>query len=361
MAGRGDGEQHRRRLRLLATAALAASFFALLTTAPASAQELFPAYCDPANSILDPADVPAEGSAAVAVPGVDSRELVVNGIRTRLLEAGAPRRRSAVVFLHGSPGSGADFAELIGRLGTRRTRAVAFDLPGYGQAEESWDKPRDLANAVDFVEDALGELGIRRVHLVAHDVGGHIGLEWAARHPRLLRSVTVIDTGLLLGYRHHQLAQISRSPGAELFWQQFSRASFSAGIQQGQDLSHQLPADFVNRLYDDLDRETRCAIIDLYRTTDEPEINAVAERQARVLARRKGRPALVLWGANDPYLPVEMASRQTEGFPAARIEIFERSGHWPFVDFPAETERLVVPFIRDAVKRDRARRRARHR
>ena len=78
----------------------------------------------------------------------------------------------------------------------------------------------------------------------------------------------------------------------------------------------------------------------------------MARRQAEVLARRKRRPALVIWGAEDPYLPVAMAARQREGFPRARIEIFEESGHWPFLDDPARTEGLVVSFVRRAIRRD---------
>jgi pimeloyl-ACP methyl ester carboxylesterase len=44
-----------------------------------------------------------------------------------------------------------------------------------------------------------------------------------------------------------------------------------------------------------------------------------------------------------------MASRQTEGFPSAHIEIFEDSGHWPFADNPGRTRELVVPFITQAI------------
>ncbi len=313
-------------------------------------------YCDPTASHLDPVDVPKGGSAPVDVPGVRTRSLSVSGLTTRVLESTNRRRRAAVVFLHGTPDSGEDFAGLIRRF-RGRTHAVAIDLPGFGHAEDAWARPATLDAAVAFLEGALRRLGIRRVHLVAHDVGGFVGLEWASRHPKRLRSATLIDTGVMLGYEHSQLAQITRSPGGEAFWAQLNRGSFSAGIQDGQSPSHQLPPEFVNRLYNDLDRETRCAIIKLYRALDVPEIRALARHQARVLRRRKHRPALVLWGANDPYLPVRQAYRQREGFPAVELKIFEQSGHWPFVDFPETTRKLVLPFIRGAIATDRARRR----
>jgi pimeloyl-ACP methyl ester carboxylesterase len=307
-------------------------------------------YCDPANTQFDPVDVPKGGSASVPAPGVTERTVVLAGVRTRLLEAGNRNSPTAVVFLHGSPGSAADWAGLMSQVAASGTRAIAFDLPGFGHSEPVWQLPKTLVAATDHLEAALDQLGIRNVHLVAHDLGGPIGLEWASRHPDRLRSATLIDTGLLLGYKHHQLAQISRTPDVgELFWLQLTRAFFNVGIQQGQSLSRPLPLEFVNRLYDDLDRETRCAIIASYRAADEPEINAFAEHQASVLAADASRPALVIWGEGDPYLPAAMAERQRQGFPSAQVEVFSDSGHWPFADNPGRTADLLVPFINRAV------------
>jgi pimeloyl-ACP methyl ester carboxylesterase len=287
----------------------------------------------------------------VKLPGVRERRLHVDGTSTPLLETGRRGSATAVVFLHGSPGSGVDWDDLLPRLGSEANRAVAVDIPGFGHAADAWGRAPGLDSGVRFLDRVLGKLGIRRVHLVVHDIGGPLGLEWAARHPRRLRSATLINTGLLIGYRHHQLAQITRSPAGEGFWLQLNRASFSTGIQNGQ--TRPLPPEFVNRLYDDLDRETRCAIIALYRSADEPFINRFARRQARILARWRSRPALVIWGADDPYLPAQMAARQRSGFPQARIRILEDAGHWPLVDYRLRTRRLVVPFIRRAIARDR--------
>jgi pimeloyl-ACP methyl ester carboxylesterase len=65
------------------------------------------------------------------------------------------------------------------------------------------------------------------------------------------------------------------------------------------------------------------------------------------------RPALVVWGAHDPYIPVEMAYRQREAFPRAEIEILDGSGHWPFADDPEGVGRVVEPFLRSVVGRER--------
>ena len=75
---------------------------------------------------------------------VRTRELRVDGIRTTLREAGPARGREAAVFIHGNPGSSADWPGLLERA-SDMCRAVAWDAPGFGNA----GKPRDFPHTVD--------------------------------------------------------------------------------------------------------------------------------------------------------------------------------------------------------------------
>ncbi len=183
---------------------------------------------------------------------------------------------------------------------------------------------------------------------MVHDIGGPFGIHWASRRPHRLESIVLLNTGILVGYEHHDLSQIWRTPGVgEAFMAQMNREEFAAGIQRGQE-ERPLPRSFIDRVYDDFDRPTRCGILDLYRSFPPNErIDRPMRRWARILRRDEpGRPALVIWGARDPYVPVEHARQQRVGFPRARIRIFKGSGHWPFADDERRTRRLIVPFLR---------------
>lgn len=269
-------------------------------------------------------------------------ELVVNGLRTPLLQAGPTGSEEAVVFVHGNPGSSDDWFELLSRAG-EFTRAVALDLPGFGEA----DKPKDFDYTVpayaNHLQAALEQLGIRRVHLVLHDFGGPFGLAWAAAHPEAVASVTLINTGALRNYRWHYLAKIWRTPlVGEVFQASATRPAFHLLLKHGNHLG--LPKDFVNRMYDDFDRGTRRAVLKLYRATDPDSMDGQAES-----LRALDLPALVVWGAHDPYIPVKQAELQKETFPRARVELLPESGHWPFADDPEATAKLVIPFLREQV------------
>ncbi len=66
--------------------------------------------------------------------------------------------------------------------------------------------------------------------------------------------------------------------------------------------------------------------------------------------RALDRPALVVWGAQDPYISVEQAERQRESFPSAQVHVLADSGHWPMVDLPDRVREVVVPFLRRVVR-----------
>ena len=256
-----------------------------------------------------------------------ARELNVGGVRTPLREAGPAAASEAVVFVHGNPGSGADWEPLLAAVGERR-RAVAWDAPGFGGARA----PAGFRQTVDahaaFIGRALDALAIDRAHLVVHDFGGPWGLRWAAEHPDRFACAVLLGTGVLPGYRWHALARVWRTPLlGELFMATTTRAGFRLLLRRGQH--RPLPRAFVDRMYDDFDDHTRRAVLELYRSV--PDVAAAGERMAAAL-RPLDRPALVLWGRRDPYLPAALAERQRDAFPHADVHVLERSGHWPFID-----------------------------
>jgi pimeloyl-ACP methyl ester carboxylesterase len=126
-----------------------------------------------------PAPAPAQ---VRLVPTTRGRILVDDGGR-----GGVP-----VIFLHGPGGDHAVWAQPLARARQAR-RAVAIDLPGFGQS----DPPR----GGDYSPVALGEdvgrvadaLGASRFVLVAHDFSAAIAVAYAARHPLRVAAILFVD------------------------------------------------------------------------------------------------------------------------------------------------------------------------
>lgn len=265
----------------------------------------------------------------------------VGPVTTRLLQAGPHQASEAVVFLHGNPGSAADWTALVREVGERR-RAVAFDLPDFGQTVAGPDFGHTINEYTEFLDEALETLGISRVIFVLHDLGGFFGLQWTAANPDRVAAVALINTGILPGYKWHRMARVWQTPGlGELAQAVTTRAMFRRQISSQEPRG--LPREFIDEMYDNFDRRTKAAVLDLYR--DARSISDDAAILAPTLAA-VDLPSLVVWGVGDSYLGSELAERQKEAFPSAEVHLLPDSGHWPFIDDPATVTRLLVDFLR---------------
>ena len=274
---------------------------------------------------------------------VRERELVVDGLRTVLAESGPADAEEAVVFVHGNPGSALDWRDLMGRTG-EFARSLAMDMPGFGRA----DKPRDFAVPVEgyarFLTKSLQDLGVKRAHLVLHDFGGPWGLGWAGLNQDAFASVVLMNTGILMGFEMHSTGKLWARPVlGELIMAVTSRSAFTKGLSKGE--GRPLPPAYIDQMYDHYDRATRRTVLRLYRNRPNDDVL----RAASQLFRGLDRPALVLWGGKDPFVPLRHAEQQRESFPRAEVVVLEESGHWPFADDPEGTANAVVPFVREQV------------
>ena len=301
---------------------------------------------EPPQHVLRPATAlrvlggPRPGGWDAPATGVRVGELRCGGTVTALREAGPAGASEAVVFVHGNPGSSADWEPLLSAVGTHR-RAVAWDAPGFGSSRPPAGFRQTVDGHAAFIGEALDALGIARAHLVLHDFGGPWGLRWAVSEPERFASVVLLGTGVLPGYRWHALARVWRTPLlGEAFMATTTRAGFRLLLRRGNPRG--LPRAFVDRMYDDFDRDTRRAVLDLYRSVS--DVAATGEPMAAAL-RPLDRPALVLWGRHDPYLPAGLAERQGDAFPRADVRVLERSGHWPFVDDPVTVTATIEQFL----------------
>ena len=258
-----------------------------------------------------------------------------------MIEAGPETASEAVVFVHGNPGSSHDWDALVDAVG-EFGRAVAIDMPGFGQA----DKPRDFEYNVGgyaaFLQGALEQLGITRVHLVVHDFGGPFGLVWGLQHPDAWASVTLINIGILPGYTWHAMARRWRTPVlGELLQAYIPRAAWRKNMQRANPKG--LPPAFVDQMYDNYDRGTRRTVLKLYRATPDPGESAGEVGKA---IKALNKPALVVWGMADPFLPGKYADQQADFFDVKNTVKLPESGHWPFQDDPDAVREALVPYLR---------------
>jgi pimeloyl-ACP methyl ester carboxylesterase len=270
------------------------------------------------------------------------RRITIDGIPTQVIECGpaggggASDAAEAIVLLHGAPGSARVWADLQPRLGAV-ARTVAFDLPGYGGVAPPAAFPHTIDAYAAFVGAALDQLGIARAHLVMNDIGG-AGLRWAADHPGRVGSTVQLNTGIVNQLkRWHLVGLLLRTPLVGAVGERLGRPLLGPTLR----VFDPLPARERQALAAGFDRYQRRALRTMYRAVPVDAGAALAPRLARM-----ERPALVVWGARDRFVPLAKAD-QRAALPHARVELLPASGHYPHLDDPEAVARLVVPFLRE--------------
>jgi haloalkane dehalogenase len=257
-------------------------------------------------------------------------------------EAGQPDA-PAVLLVHGYPESSFMWRSAMDALAGAGWRAVAPDLPGYGDSEP--DPPGTWERHLEALERFRSALGLEDVVLVTHDWGVLIGLRWACDHPGAARALVISDGGFFADRRWHDVANTMRTEGeGERFIEAFTREGFEAVMGQASTgMGSEAIAEYWKGFASD---ERRRGHLEMYRSGD---FDKLAPYEGCVAALQV--PALVLWGAKDRFAGVKMAHRFHDELPGSELRVFDDAGHFVWEDEPEATARALIDFLARRVSR----------
>jgi pimeloyl-ACP methyl ester carboxylesterase len=238
-----------------------------------------------------------------------------------------------VLYVHGVPTSSEDWEPFL-----ERTGGLAPDLLGFGRSGKGGQNDYSLEGIARFVERFVDDVvGVDRVRLVVHDWGA-AALAFAQRHPeRVERLVLVNAVPLLPGYRWHRVARLWRTRFVgEIAMGLTLRPTMERALRPA-FASGQVPDGFVEAVMRHFDQGTQRAILRLYRSAPE----ALLAASGRDLSSL-GMPALVVWGARDPYISPRFGDRYAEELSNAQVVCVEDAGHWPWLDRPDLIDRIAT-------------------
>ena len=268
-----------------------------------------------------------------AVGPTEQRVAWVDGVRTiyRVAAGEGP----PVLFVHGNPGSSEDWLPFMDLL---ERPSVALDLPGWGESEAPRRLDYSMHGLARFVDAFRRAVGLEEHSLCVHDWGS-LALIGAQRRPDLVRRLVLIDAvPLLPGYRWHWIARWfwRRRVVGELANATTTKTSLRLLSHQATSAHGPVPEELIESTWRHWPRGFRRPILDLYRSGDPDRLAAAGERLDAIAA-----PALVVWGADDPYLPLSFGVAYAERLPAAELVELDRTGHWPWIERPEIVDRVV--------------------
>jgi haloalkane dehalogenase len=243
----------------------------------------------------------------------------------------------AVVLVHGYPESSYMWRDALPALADAGWRALAPDLPGYGDSEP--DQPATWERHTQALERFVAELAPGPVALVTHDWGVMIGLRWACEHPDAVRALVISDGGFFSDRRWHDVANAMRTPGeGEQLIRAYTREGFAAAMRAvSSGMSDQAIEEYWKAFADDA---RRLGQLELYRSGD---FEKLVPYEGCVAALDV--PALIVWGEQDRFAGVAMARRFHEELAGSELTVLDGAGHFVWDDEPERTAAALVDFL----------------
>jgi len=245
----------------------------------------------------------------------------VAGLTLRYLTGGAGRPMLVLHHSTGNPG----WIPFYERLAERATVYVP-DMPGYGQSTRpEWARePRDLAIVL---LQALTRLELGHATLIGLGFGGFVAAEMATM------SQERIDRLVLVGAPGLQPREGEILDQMMVDFHEYVMAGF-----RDEDAFRRAFGDDARRTFKELWDYSREMTA---RLTWKPYMFS---RRLAPLLREVTTPTLVLHGAEDTIVPIDVARQYAEALPNARLEVAPNVGHLMEYEDPAGISERIAAF-----------------
>jgi pimeloyl-ACP methyl ester carboxylesterase len=244
-----------------------------------------------------------------------------------------------VVLLHATLHNSQDFDAIAPKLAEHH-RVIAIDWPSHGKSDPS-AQPLTAPLLADVLEDIVNELDLPPASFIGNSVGGFAAARLAITQPARVTALVLVNTGGFIPW----------TPAARAFTRLIGT----------RPVARLLMPSLVNRYMrpqSDFDKKITKRVVATARTSSGARTAASIWRSfptpghdLRPQAANLTAPTLLVWGTQDPVIPLEAGQETSRLIPNSTLKTLE-TGHVVFASAPQEFLNLVEPFIKGKVTFD---------
>ena len=260
----------------------------------------------------------------------------VGGARLYYYAAGTRGAGAPVVFLHGFPTSGHLWGDVVAQMPAGH-RIVVADLLGYGRSDPPDSRSLSLHAHAERVVGLLDALQISSACIVGHDLGGGVAQALALDWPRRVSQLALVNSVAFNGWpaRDVRIAKalmplVRRLPTNWLL--PIVRADLERGYYDATRAVHSI--DKFQRPFNS--EEGKKAFLQHLAALDPKETQSLSARLSEINV-----PTAVIWGTNDPYLPLALGRRLAAAIRGASFHVIDDARHFTPEDSPREIAQIV--------------------
>ncbi|MDH3705520.1 MAG: alpha/beta fold hydrolase [Acidimicrobiia bacterium] len=278
--------------------------------------------------------------------GIPRQVTTIHGHEVSYRLADEDRSRPTLLLIHGMAGSSRTWRHVMPDLAEDHT-VLAPDLLGHGESAKPVGD-YSLGAYASGLRDLLATLDLGTVTVVGSSFGGGVAMQLAYQHPELVDRLVLVGSGGL-GREVSWLLRALTLPGAEylmpVLFPPFFRDRGDTVSKALHDRGWHAPhLAEMWRAYASLTQaENRAAFVRTLRAVLDPGGQTVNATDRLYLAA--AMPTMLVWGDEDPIIPVEHAYTAHKAIPGSRLEIFEGGGHFPHLEDPERFVAVVRDFV----------------
>jgi pimeloyl-ACP methyl ester carboxylesterase len=250
---------------------------------------------------------------------------------------------SPIILLHGGNGSIEFWLYNLPALAAHH-RVYAFDMVGSGKSDYP-DRSYSLADGAEFLCGFMSALKIEKATLIGNSMGGGVALEFTKLYPDRVDKLVLVDSmgfgrEISLGIRLITLpAVVSLLRPGRWMIPAMLRSNFYDGKQ--------LPPEWIEFRYPIFAIPGRNRVILRIGQSNFNLAGVLPQVYQPILDSLPNisQPTLIIWGESDRIIPVKHARIAAAGIPNSQLHIFPDCGHHPYLEYPAEFDRLVLDFM----------------
>jgi pimeloyl-ACP methyl ester carboxylesterase len=286
-----------------------------------------------------------ENKCGAAIPQ-PAQSLNVDGVSVNFQASLKSNQSRTIVLIHGFGGSLETWHDIYPGLSAEFS-IVRLDLRGSGFTSKPEDRKYSPGDQAEFLTHFLERLGLRHVVLVGHSLGGEIALVTYLKlkdHPQTLTidGLALLDSA---GYVQKQPAFVTatKNPISHFFMSYSIPPPLRAKLMLEAlfAVDERVTPDRICRYAYFMDmRDTRHPMEQTAKLIEPPDAKSNEMRFKDIDV-----PTLIIWGAEDPGLPVENAHRFHSDIRRSKLVILEKTGHVPQEERPQEVLQQLKTFM----------------
>jgi pimeloyl-ACP methyl ester carboxylesterase len=261
----------------------------------------------------------------------------IDGVRIHYQETGTG---IPLVLIHGFTSSTYSWKDVFGPL-SKNFRVIAVDLKGFGfSGKPDGDYSRPVQAVL--VSYLLDYLKIEKAWLCGNSMGGEISLNVALHNPAHVAGLILIDSagvkvngGGSLAPSYVSIPVVGRVLTAIALT---SDKLVREGLEKSYYDDSKITDDRVAAYYRPL--KTRGGQLGALRARTQADLFPIEQDLGKINA-----PALIIWGAEDALIPLEVGRKINSLVKGSKLVIIEKCGHVPQEEMPERVVDEIEKFI----------------